>query len=349
MKYIVYITINTENDKIYIGVHKTDTPYKFDGYLGNGVYINDRYSYLHGKYALHAAIRKYGINKFRRKTIAVFDTLEEALQLEKTLVTKDFLLRSDTYNEVLGGGMPPITCKVIYQYDLDGNYIKEWPSITEASIYYNCSSSSIGRAVLDCTPSMGFLWAEYKLDKINIEDFKIDANKIPCYVFDTNYDLIHTFKSMSECAESLQLTLATVSRACKTRQLVNKMYYFGISNTFNKPLNMGPVYQYDLDGKFIKKWDNQSQARSALGISTSIGNSINANQVCGGYQWTREYFESIPPKKKRARKVGRYSLEGELLEVYDSVRKAKEAYSGSQNALRRKQNTANGYIWKYID
>ena len=32
-KYIVYLTMNLVNKKIYVGVHKTKTPYKFDGYL----------------------------------------------------------------------------------------------------------------------------------------------------------------------------------------------------------------------------------------------------------------------------------------------------------------------------
>lgn len=349
MKYIIYLTINTVNNKIYIGVHKTETPYKFDGYLGNGVYLNDKYTYMHGKYALHAAIRKYGVDKFIRKTLLVFDTLEEALKMESIIVNQEFVLREDTYNETLGGGIPPMCCKQIYQYNLDGEFIQEWPSITEASIKYGCSSSSIGRAVLDFTPSMGYLWTEYKLDKLNLEDFKIDANKIPCYIFDTEYNLVQSFKSMTECAEFLGQELTNVSRACKTKQLVGKKYYISIHKVFDKPSSNCPIYQYDLDGNFIRKWENQSQARKELGISTSITNSINAQQTCGGYQWTREYFKSIPPKKKRARKVGRYSLEGELLEVYDSVRKAKEAYSGSLNALRGKQKTSNGYIWKYID
>lgn len=34
MKYIVYKTTNIVNQKIYIGVHQTLNPDKFDGYLG---------------------------------------------------------------------------------------------------------------------------------------------------------------------------------------------------------------------------------------------------------------------------------------------------------------------------
>ena len=43
MKYIVYCTTNIKNNKIYIGVHGTENPSIFDGYIGNGVYINKRH------------------------------------------------------------------------------------------------------------------------------------------------------------------------------------------------------------------------------------------------------------------------------------------------------------------
>ena len=39
MKYIVYCTTCTENGKIYIGVHKTENPDIFDGYIGNGIKV----------------------------------------------------------------------------------------------------------------------------------------------------------------------------------------------------------------------------------------------------------------------------------------------------------------------
>ena len=39
MKYIVYCTTCIENGKIYIGVHKTEDPDVFDGYIGNGIKV----------------------------------------------------------------------------------------------------------------------------------------------------------------------------------------------------------------------------------------------------------------------------------------------------------------------
>ena len=39
MKYIVYKTTCLINNKIYIGVHQTENPEIFDGYLGRGYFI----------------------------------------------------------------------------------------------------------------------------------------------------------------------------------------------------------------------------------------------------------------------------------------------------------------------
>lgn len=40
MKYIVYRTTCLINNKIYVGVHHTDDPNIFDGYLGRGLWKN---------------------------------------------------------------------------------------------------------------------------------------------------------------------------------------------------------------------------------------------------------------------------------------------------------------------
>ena len=73
MKYIVYQTTSKINNKIYIGVHKTEDPDTFDGYLGNGVYIYRPSSYMHPKTHFQFAVKKYGIKNFIRTTLKVFD------------------------------------------------------------------------------------------------------------------------------------------------------------------------------------------------------------------------------------------------------------------------------------
>ena len=90
-KYIVYMTINNINNYIYVGVHKTLTPYEFDGYLGNGIYINRPNTYEKSKTKFQQAVKEFGPKSFRRKLINVFDNEEEAYLLEKDIVNPEFL------------------------------------------------------------------------------------------------------------------------------------------------------------------------------------------------------------------------------------------------------------------
>lgn len=90
MLYVLYEVRNTLNDKIYIGIHKTNN--LNDDYLGSGKLI-DR------------AIKKYGKDNFTKKIIETFDNLEEARKKEKELVNEDFIKRDDTYNIAIGGGL----------------------------------------------------------------------------------------------------------------------------------------------------------------------------------------------------------------------------------------------------
>ena len=80
---------------------------------------------MHKQTPFHAAIRKYGVKNFRRTTLAIFDTVQEALNLEASIVNEKFIRLKTTYNVVVGGGKPPVLNKITYQYDLDGNFVKE--------------------------------------------------------------------------------------------------------------------------------------------------------------------------------------------------------------------------------
>ena len=107
MKYIVYLTTNKIDNKIYVGVHKTDNPDKFDGYLGCGINRFKESSIVQKSNYFHNAVNKYGFDSFTRVTLKIFDSEQDALDFESLIVDKDFINRDDTYNMVEGGGLPP--------------------------------------------------------------------------------------------------------------------------------------------------------------------------------------------------------------------------------------------------
>ncbi len=358
MQHIVYLTTNLVNNKIYIGVHKTETPYKFDGYLGNSLWVNDSYLINHPKEPFHYAVKKYGAKNFKRKTLKVFDNRQDALDLERWLVDEEFIKRSDTYNITLGGGEPPVYSKTIYQYSMNGEFLKEWNSIREAAIFYKVSDSSIGKAVLEGTPSLKYLWSDTKA--FNIKNFHINENKKVTYLYSKNGEFIKEFNSITECANFLEKTPSRVQHCIKGKICINKQWY--VSDTYFQKFLIPtkeshknqPVYQYDLNGNFIKEFPNQKAIAEFLGLkSCNVNNSIKQGHSYHGFQWSYEkvpFMKELKPKSGRVRKVGRYSLEGELLETFNSVNEAKRTWGSSAvGCLRGSHKTCRGYIFKYIE
>lgn len=86
--YYMYEIKNTINNKIYVGVHKTDD--MDDGYMGSGK-------------SIMTAIKKYGIDNFTKIILEVFDNEEQMYSREKNYVDLEFVERRDTYNLTVGG------------------------------------------------------------------------------------------------------------------------------------------------------------------------------------------------------------------------------------------------------
>lgn len=84
----VYQITNNVNNKIYVGVHKTNN--MDDGYMGSGTLLKRAYM-------------KYGKSAFTKTILKHFSTYNEALLYEAEVVDEDFMRRTDTYNIRTGG------------------------------------------------------------------------------------------------------------------------------------------------------------------------------------------------------------------------------------------------------
>ena len=212
MKYIVYQTTSKVNNKIYIGVHKTETPEKFDGYLGNGVYIYKPSSYMNPKTYFQYAVKKYGIKNFIRTTLKIFDTEEEAYKMEAEIVNQEFIEREDTYNLILGGRDVTQFMVKVYMYDLDGKFEKEFESLIAAAKYLNPEATGGGhlpRAIRNRHQFLGHQFSYKKVD--NIGPIKAMKNRLKVEKpysggkvgrFDKEGNLLETFETMTDCVKA---------------------------------------------------------------------------------------------------------------------------------------------------
>ena len=83
-----YRITNTLNNKFYYGVHQTNN--LNDGYMGSGLRIK-------------RAIKKYGLEFFKKEAIDFFYTFEEALDYEAEIVNEVLIKDPNCYNLKLGG------------------------------------------------------------------------------------------------------------------------------------------------------------------------------------------------------------------------------------------------------
>jgi len=88
MKYTIYKTINLVNGKFYIGKHQT---------------INENDSYLGSGKLLLSAIKKYGVENFKKEVLFVYDREEDMNKKELEIITEQFVLDNNNYNIGVGG------------------------------------------------------------------------------------------------------------------------------------------------------------------------------------------------------------------------------------------------------
>lgn len=243
-KYIVYQTTNIVNNKIYIGIHQTAT-LDFDGYLGNGVYINKLSKLKNPKTLFQKAVKKYGASSFKRTTLKVCETLEDALDLERWLVDENFVKRPDTYNMILGGHeIQPTNSKSVYIYDKYGNFVKEFPSYQKASLFIygtEKNTGNISRAI-----KSGIFCGDYQVNNIKV-DFMKDYES---YKDSTYSKLINQFKNKE-----------------------------GIEKNFGNPKKVG---QFDLDGNLITTYKSLGECKRA-GFTNAQGVIEGTRKKCKGF------------------------------------------------------------------
>ena len=265
MKFIVYCTTCKINGKIYIGVHKTENPNVFDGYIGNGLKIG--YNIKNPKTAFQHAVKKYGYSNFVRNTLFVFDNEEEAYLKEKEIVTLEFIRQKDNYNTNVGNKLDVTNYRTskhseIYQYDENGNLLNIFKSNKEASEKLNITLTSLTYARSHKTLLKGFyfLSADDNVDniiKIKEEIYKITDKSVSKY---KNGILIYTYPNMKQAAKENNISVSEIKKSIK---LEDGVWSYGYSKIYKSNKNPIPVKvnQYDLNGNLIKTWDSISQCR----------------------------------------------------------------------------------------
>lgn len=350
MKYIVYCTTCTENGKIYIGVHKTENPDIFDGYIGNGIKVG--YSIKNPKTAFQRALKKYGYSKFKRSTLYIFDSEEEAYNKEAEIVTIDFVKRRDNYNTSLGGISAGTVFKYIYQYDLEGNYIKEWFGVEETAKAFKCHDNRFNMAIKEKRSAFNSFWSFEKVEKLDITDYRLSQHS-EIYQYDLEGNLIHIWNSVKEIQEQYQFTKNSLCSAKSQKTPLGGFYFVDAfvnivdiikSRELIDYITDKSISKYDQNGNRLYTYPSLKQASKENNISTNaIKKSIKNNEGIWSFGISDKYVKNVDYVTI---KIEQYDLQGNLVKVWDSISQCSKEHPKLRAVLKGVRNQTHGYTFK---
>jgi|GEM_PF-546549 len=280
-------------------------------------------------------------------------------------------------------GLAPRKPDPVLQFDEDGKFIAEYPSVKDASGAVQASASGIRYCIKGKGRSSGGYQWRAKNDpffSVGIRDIHpMPPRKSPrsrkILQFKRNGTFVREYSSISEASREIKIDVASIvgCAAGKNKTAGGYQWYyrdhpvfnFGIINVPPIPKMKSPhrraVLQFDLDGNFIKEYPFIGRAARAVGI-TGLNSCLKGKAAsAGGYQWRykddplfKDGIVKLPPVVHRdlhkAKPVVQYSIEGKFLQEYPSLFEAMRISGVSNNAIVRclqgKMPLAGGYQWR---
>jgi hypothetical protein len=186
------------------------------------------------------------------------------------------------------------------------------------------------------------------------------------YKYDKKGNFIAEYDSLAIACDLNGKHVDDVIRGGRTKYV--KGFYFSYEYHIKFPKERLPVlrqkgvhnkikvYQYHLNGIFIKEWESATKAHQELNINRAQINKAsksNFKNKAGSFLWTRIFIKKAPKyirgTHKRAKIVEQYDLKGKLISTFKSAREAmrQTKITSIPNCLINNQKSAGGFIWKY--
>lgn len=283
LKYLLFKT--AFGDRIYYGIHEQADPEIFDGYLGQGVYRDDPESYRQGKQSLHQAILRHGLRSFRRSTLGIYGTMEQAAQALSDILTDDVIRDPKTYNTHYRPQKNKIQ-KLVYQYTVDGQYVKSW-MLDDLDKYYGIKFSTIvdSNIIFDSS-----VWTYSDNINVNIKGI---------LQFNDKGEFLTAYPDTKTAALLLDLDKNALTKAVYRKKLYAGCYFILYNEDIadkvlyhKKPIKQRliPVYRYLATGEFDQEFKNVTEGArgtrrtSINAIKKAIVNKVPIFGFCWSYQ-----------------------------------------------------------------
>lgn len=353
----IYLITNILNKKKYIGQTRKQKPiYRFNEHAS---------LYNNSKCEIDEDMRKYGKTNFNFEILQYIEckTQSELISLLNELEIKHIEIHNTYkgygYNKTLGGDSNKHLGVSVDKYDIDGNFINNYETISDAICTIDAESiTSILQVCRGERNTCGdYVW-RFKgeaFDKFSIEDKKL--KKVDVYSTDGKF--IETLGSLIDAAQKYKVVISTIQACCVGRiRIVKDNYVFRYHNeafdkyeifrTDKKPVD---VYNYQKD--LINKFDSIKEAADYYNTTP-----ITISEACYGVTMTIHgnvfRFKDEPFNKYRVKFRGccQYDLNGNFIAEYKNQSEASRITGLSLNSIQKccsgKQKNVSSYIFRTV-
>lgn len=120
--------------------------------------------------------------------------------------------------------------------------------------------------------------------------------------------------------------------------------------------NNNTIFQYDLNGNFIKEWRSYKEIEKILGYNSAlIGKCVAGKRKSAyNYQWFNFYSPEVQPynaHNSKPKAVIQYDLNGQFIQIYSSIAEASRMTQCDSSCIRKvcnkERNKAGNYKWEW--
>lgn len=271
-------------------------------------------------------------------------------------MNEDFIKLSHTYNVCIGGAYEE-RYKPLYQFDFDGNLIKEWKISEECYEFYGYPRTRWDGPKRNKCAFLNSYWSTSK--EIDITEFSNKSIMNYTYLYNKDGKLINEFESQTKCAKFINYDIGELSRAIKNQTLIKGKYYVSnsIVDEFKPKARANYInktyYVYDVNNNFIAKCIGK-ELMNIISLHSwgKINHIFNKNNG-----WYKDFYISleeitkVPPKRiGKGISVDVYDKYGTFIERISSIKEVREKYKIPASKIRNIQQGDRyfgDYIFKY--
>lgn len=298
-----------------------------------------------GQKLLYKSFLKYGIKNHKIEVLFdnVFnvDNIDEK-EIELIRIYKDLgisLNIRDGGNKIVNHLEKPVA-----QFDIEGNFLQKFKSMSYAAYCLNGSPSNISLAITSSKGySLGYLWLFYDDYERGIKPVWKNKGKskfrIPVNKFDLSGNFICTYPNIVEAAKDSNVSDTEIHTNLNNITGRAGDFIFSRENFVSpyKNKKIKKFYQFDKKGNLIQEWESVKSCIETLNITEcTVRSSLNNNCLAANKYIFSYNSKCNPYSGPNGKEIYQYDSSGNLLNTFDTIEDARNKLDLCTATIRSK-------------